>query len=223
MDIILKNCDCIELLRDMPDKSIDCVVTDPPYGISFRSNARKEKYDHLTNDDKLGWLVKVMREVKRVMKDDAHAYIFFGVQKEVEFQSRVSQIFPIKNKLIWDKGGGGMGDLESDYALSYEQILFISNGERKLNGKRSSNILKYSRSGNIHHPTEKPIDLLGFLILKSTSQEDTVFDPFMGSGSTAIACIRTKRNFIGAELDPKHFETAERRVDKEQNQLVLPL
>jgi site-specific DNA-methyltransferase (adenine-specific) len=101
--------------------------------------------------------------------------------------------------------------------------LFISNGERKLNGKRSSNILKYSRSGNIHHPTEKPIDLLGFLILKSTSQEDTVFDPFMGSGSTAIACIRTKRNFIGAELDPKHFETAERRVDKEQNQLVLPL
>ena len=80
-----------------------------------------------------------------------------------------------------------MGDLDGDYAPKYEMVLFCSSGERKLNNGRSPNIIKATRTGNDLHPTQKPVDLMSFLLGKSAAPGDKIFDPFAGSGSTAHA------------------------------------
>lgn len=155
-------------MKTLPDKCIDLVLTDPPYGMSFQSNHRK---------------------------------------------------FEVKNILVWVKNNTGMGDLEGDYAPQYEFIIYARKGNLKLNDGRSSNILPFSRTGNIHHPTEKPLDLFSFLIRKSTREGGTVFDGFLGGGTTALACKMLKRNYICCEISPEYCKIAEERIKAISNTL----
>jgi site-specific DNA-methyltransferase (adenine-specific) len=114
-----------------------------------------------------------------------------------------------------------MGDLYGDYAPKYEMVIFISNGERKLNGRRDSNIIRAKRTGNNNHPTEKPINLMEYLINKSTEKGDLVLDTFAGGGSTLIAAKRLERNFIGIELDSDYCRIINDRLEKEAQQIRL--
>ena len=88
-------------------------------------------------------------------------------------------------------------------------IIFCSNGEKKLNGGRDSNILKANKTGNVNHPTEKPLPLLSYLIEKSTQKVDIVLDTFAGSFSTAQAAIQTGRRFIAFEIEEEYCKKAE--------------
>jgi len=190
------------------DKSVDLVVTDPPYGMHFQSNRRKVKHKSIQNDNNLDWLEGWVIELKRVCKDDAHLYIFCSWHNVDIFKQKISVHFNIKNILIWEKNNTGMGDLEGDYAPKYEMILFCSNGSKKLNGGRDANIIKTPRTQNNLHPTEKPINLINYLVNKSSDKGDIILDTFAGSFSTANACKESKRNFICVEIEKSYCDKA---------------
>ena len=109
-----------------------------------------------------------------------------------------------------------MGDLKGSYAPKYEMIIFAHKGRKLLNGFRYADIIKASRTGNKNHPTEKPVDLLETFIKNSSDENAVVFDGFMGSGSTGVACVNTNRRFIGIELDEGYFEIAKKRIAEAQ-------
>lgn len=207
--------DSLEVMKGIPNKSIDLVVTDPPYGMNFVSNYRKEKYHEIVNDTNLFWLPDLIQELYRIVKQDSHLYFFCSHHHIETFKIEIGKCFIIKNILIWHKNNTGMGDLEGDYAPQYEMIIFCSNGVRKLNGRRDSNIIKSKRTGNNLHPTEKPVDIIQFLIGKSSNTGELIFDPFAGSGTTCRASLDLKRNFIGIEISPEYCKIAEDRLKQQ--------
>lgn len=215
------NDDCMNILKQLPDKSIDLVLTDPPYGMNFCSNYRKEKYEHIENDDNLDWLSGWCKEINRIKKDDAHIYIFCSWHKVDVFKQEIEKFFAVKNILVWEKNNTGMGDLLNDFAPKYEFILFCNPNNKQLNGRRDSNILCFSRTQNSLHPTEKPVELFSFLINKSSKENDLVLDCFSGSGTTAIACSELKRRFICIEKDKVYYEASVKRLENYNRQLKL--
>lgn len=205
--------DCLELMQQIPDSSVDMILTDPPYGMSFVSNFRNEKYNAISGDNDLGWLDDFARECFRVSADNTAHYVFCSFHNVDVFKVAFQKYFKLKNILIWEKNNTSMGDLKGDFAPKYEMILFLHKGRRLINGKRDSNILRFSRTGNKLHPTQKPVTLCEKLIEKFSEASSTILDPFMGSGSTGVACINTGRNFIGIELDPDYFKIAQQRIE----------
>ena len=205
--------DCLEVMSKAKGNSVDLLLCDPPYGMSFQSNHRKVKYDKINNDNSLEWLDEWISLVDNVLKDNSHGYVFCSFHHVDVFKQALEKKFKIKNILIWEKNNTGMGDLKGDYAPKYEMIIYFHKGRRLMEGKRHANIFKFRKTGNKNHPTEKPVDLLEFLIKNSSKEGETVLDSFMGSGSTGVACINTNRNFIGIEMDDKYFEIATNRIN----------
>ena len=197
-------------IKQISNKSVDLVVTDPPYGMSFQSNRRKELHKSIQNDDNLDWLGEWVKELKRVCKDEAHVYIFCSWHHIDKFKQEVGALFNVKNILIWEKNNHGSGDLLGDYAPKYEMILFCSNGQKKLNLGRDSNILKAKKTGNDNHPTQKPTELISYLIEKSSNKGDLVLDTFAGSCVTAIASRQKDRNCICFEIDKDYCKNGEK-------------
>lgn len=208
-------------MKKINSQSIDLIVTDPPYGMEFRSSHRYERYDPIHDDDNLDWLNEWVWECNRIMKNNTHLYCFCSFHNIDIFKQELSEWLTVKNILIWEKNNTSMGDLEGDYAPKYEMIIFCVKGKRKLNGRRDSNIIYSKRTQNKLHPTQKPTSLIRYLIGKSTEEGDIVYDPFMGSGTTAISCIREKRNWIGSEINIQYVNTANDRINVELNQLTL--
>lgn len=159
-----------------------------------------------------------MSECYRILKDDSAAYIFCSA-KTLDFfmQQARNAGFTIKNVLIWRKNNHTAGDLEAQYGQCYEPILYLNKGRRTINGKRLEDVWDFDRvpSDKLVHQNEKPIPLLMQCILKSSDEGDLVFDGFMGSASTALACMRTNRNFLGFELDGEYFKVAQKRIKEE--------
>ena len=213
--INLRQGDCLEIMKDIPDGSVDLVITDPPYGIDFQSHHRKEMHPKIWNDKVLDWLEKYVDECFRILKDNTAVYFFCSWHNVDIFKQSIEKKFKIKNILIWEKNNTSMGDLKASYAPKYEMIIFAHKGRKLLNGFRYADIIKANRTGNKLHPTEKPVDLLELFIKNSSDENAVVFDGFMGSGSTGVACVNTNRNFIGIELDENYFNIAKERIEKE--------
>ena len=214
--------DCLDVMKQMPDKCVDLVLTDPPYGMSFQSGYRKIKYAHIENDNSLNWLPDWLSEVNRVRRPESHLYIFCSWHNVDVFKRLAEQYFNIKNILIWMKNNTGMGDLINDYAPQYEMILYVNPQNKPLNMGRDSNILKFARTQNARHPTEKPVDLFKTLILKSSTNNDLVFDPFSGFGTTAVACHKLNRRFICVEKNPDYWQASVQRLENERKQIGMP-
>ena len=213
--------DCLDILKQLPDRCIDLVLTDPPYGMSFQSNYRKEKYAQIQNDNNLDWLGDWCKQINRIKKDDSHIYIFCSWHNIDIFKNTVEKFFPVKNILIWEKNNTGMGDLVNDYAPQYEMCLYCNPSNKALNGRRDSNILRYARTQNELHPTQKPIELFSFLVAKSTNENDLVLDCFSGSRTTAVACHNLKRRFICIERDKEYWKASCERLEQAQRQQTL--
>lgn len=209
--------DCLEFMRELPDKCVDLVLTDPPFGMKFQSGYRKEKHNKIENDDNLNWLPDWCEQLKRVVKDDAFMYVFCSFHFVDVFKSELERHFKVKNILIWQKNNTGMGDLEGDYAPQYEMVLFFNLGGKPLHGRRDSNILKFSRTNNELHPTQKPTDLIGYLASKSI-KSGVVLDSFSGSGTTALACHDLGLDFICIEKDPDYHAASVKRLEQHQKQ-----
>ena len=206
--------DCLELMKNIPDGSVDLVLTDPPYGMAFKSNYRKEKYNEIQNDKSLEWLERYISECYRVLKNNSAIYCFCSWHNVDVFKQAIGKKFKVKNILIWEKNNTSMGDLKGSYAPKYEMIIFAHKGRKLLNGFRYADIIKASRTGNKNHPTQKPVDLLETFIKNSSDESSVVFDGFMGSGSTGVACVNTNRHFIGIELDEGYFNIAKKRIEE---------
>ena len=206
--------DCFELLKDIPDESVDMILTDPPYGMNFQSSHRKTKYEKIKGDSNLDWLDDFVDEIYRVSKPNTAHYVFCSFHHIDKFKQAIERKFKIKNILTWVKNNTSMGDLKGDFAPKTEFIIFFHKGRKLINGKRDPNVLEFKRTQNKLHPTQKPVDMTEYLIEKFSDEGDLILDPFMGSGTTGIACINTNRNFIGMELDGNYFEVAKNRIGK---------
>ncbi len=214
--------DCLEYIKTIADKSIDCLITDPPYGVDIQFGAYDNQLSRkIANDenseDALSLLDKMLIEVKCKLKDNAHLYIFCNWKIYPDFSKIISNHFEIKNVIIWDKLFMGMGDLKGNYSSSYEMIIFAGGNREFLN--RPKNIIQCRFNDERFHNTQKPIDLIKHLIENSTDVNELVFDPFLGSGSTVLASKQLKRNYIGCEIDEQNYKITLKRIQDLGNDL----
>ena len=232
-DFVLHNDDCKKVMEKMPDESIDLVVTDCPYRIVKGGCTKKElkneprgifnkRKEDTKDNSKAGKLFKHndikfkewLPDVYRVLKENSHCYIMINARNLKDLQVQAEKVgFKFQQLIIWDKGNS----IPNRYYLnSYELILMLRTGKAKnINNMGTKNILSVPNIiGNKTHPTEKPIDLMRILIENSSREGDVVLDPFMGTGSTGVACMDTNRKFYGIELGEDYFSIAEKRIEE---------
>lgn len=215
-DSLYINEDCLLVMQKMiqKNKKVQCIIVDAPYGINHKSNRRKNKDDATTkkgilNDkNNMELLTKAIDLSYQLLEDKSHIYWFTRWDKIDEHMTLLKKYYNIKNILIWDKGNHGSGDLTGAYGNRYECIIYGMKGRKilnKIDGKqRHDDILCYSKipAKKLIHPHQKPLDLLDFLILKSTNPNDTILDMFAGVGSTLCSALNNDRKCIAIELDP---------------------
>lgn len=206
-NIQLFNMDCMEAMKQMPDKSVDLIITDPPYGMNFVSNHRKEKYRPIENDNQFP--VWIFEEFNRIAKRGVYVFCRWD---------NLYQLPKPKSFIAWVKNNWSMGDLEHEHGRQWEGICFYPMGEHKFI-KRIPDVIQIKRTGNDLHPTEKPACLISVLIQSNVGE--VILDPFMGSGTTGIACYDNHRDFIGVEIDKEYFDAAVKRLDNHKKQLTF--
>ena len=202
---------------------VDLLVTDPPYktitgGDSNGANSIRPKgmlsgnrklFTHQNNIKISDW----MQLIYDCLKDNSHAYIFTNALNLTEMLNESQRIgFKLHNVLVWEKNNCTPSQF---YMKNCEYVLFLRKGKAKwindIGGSKTvhqfNNII-----GHKVHPTEKPVDLLKFYIANSSKENDVVFDPFAGSGSTGVAALELHRRFLGCELDTTYCKIAEKRI-----------
>ena len=209
--------DCLNYMKKIPSESINLIVTDPPYLINYQSSRRikKEKFEKIKNDVNSQQLIcDYFEECNRILKNNTAIYCFCSWHHIDFFKQEFEKHFKLKNIIVWNKNNHGSGDLKGAYAPKHELILFGHKGRTLLREKRISDVIECEKinSSNLTHPTEKPTKLIEIFIKQSSDIDDIIFDGFMGSGSTGVACINTNRKFIGCELDENYFKIAEQRL-----------
>ena len=191
---------------------VDCIFTDPPYGYEYQSNMRtkSKKFDVLKNDDKI---LDFMPAIENVCK----GFVFICTTWKVldKWLPLFQKHYNLSNMIIWNKGGGGIGDLEHTFSTDYEIILCSNNGA-KITGKRIGSVWSISKdnANDYVHATQKPVKLAATAIENTTVKNDIVLDVFGGSGSTLIACEQLKRKCYMMELDPKYCDVIIKRWEK---------
>ena len=210
--------DCLEIMGGIKDKSVDLIVTDPPYLMNYQSNRRKkeDRFDKIKNDKGNYMLIQdYLEECHRIMKDNTAIYCFCSWHNIDFFKNEFEKHFKLKNILVWNKNNHGTGDLKGSYAPKHEFILFGHKGRTLLREKRIADVIDCPKisSNKLTHPTEKPQDLLEIFIKQSSDVGSIIFDGFMGTGSCGIAAKKLNRNFIGVELDEKYFNIAKDRIE----------
>ena len=196
----------------MDGKKADMVFTDPPYGYEYRSNKRtkSKKFDVLLNDDKTLDFIPVI-------KGRCNGFVFICTTWKVlnKWLLLFSKYFDLSNMIIWDKGGGGIGDLEHTFATDYEIILCSNNGA-KITGERIGCVWRTQRdNGNSYiHPAQKPVKLSAIAIENTTNTNNIVLDLFGGSGSTLIACEQLNRICYMMELDERYCDVIVKRWEE---------
>ena len=219
--------DCLEIMKDIPDGSINLIVTDPPYPVTSRGSAGNSGGMLQKDINKKGKVFahnsidcsEYAPEFYRLLKDGSHCYVMTNHVNLINMLNTfTANGFHFIKSLIWDKGNKIMGQY---YMSQFEYILFFRKGKGvKINNCGTSDIISIpnkkqkDEDGKNLHDTEKPVGLMDVLIRNSSNEGDLVLDPFMGIGSTGIACINASRKFIGIELDPTYFETAKKRLEE---------
>lgn len=212
-DLINKivNGDCLEVLSKIPDNSVDCVITDPPYGDGV-GYGRMNKEIANNEDESINY--KVIPILYEKLKEGGVCYLFTNWKFSNKIQTFVQEKtkFNIRMQIVIVKNNIGMG---YGFRNQYELCLVFEKGKAKYNRNDVSNVLKMQ---HIHHdkdshPHEKGIELLKTLITHSTQEGELILDCFAGSGSTCVACKETNRNFIGIELSEDYAKLAQSRVD----------
>ena len=224
------NMDCLEFMKQLPDNCIDCIVTDPPYGINFCS-PRTNRKAFIKNDSLEDWKMlidKMLPEFKRILTDAGCCCCCCcgggGTPVTAILTMEVIKHFNLIQTLVWEKFIG----LGWKYRPAYENILIFSKNKTDYNffdtTKKCSNVIKGINQdipNSEEHPTQKPIPLMAKLIKIHTLENNIVLDPFMGTGATVMASMELKRRYIGCELDKGYFDIAQKRIDDYNKQLKL--
>lgn len=214
--------DALEVFADLPDGLCAATVTDPPYGMAFQSNRSKHSLARLAikNDAEFvpEFHVAWAREAYRLTKDGGALYAFIDDQHLGDMRAAIAEAgWHLKRTIVWDKQQGSTGDLEGDYSHATEFCVFAHKGRHLLRGSRDLNLLSFAKVAPAvaMHTTEKPVQLLRYLIGKSTEKGDVVLDPFAGVASCGVAAIGIDRSYIGAEIDSRWWNTADWRLSEE--------
>lgn len=226
MDYSLHLGDCLEFMRTLEAGSVDAVITDPPYGINYQSAwriDRADRFEVIQGDDVLSF--EWAQECARIARDPAALFVFCRWDVQQAFFEGIAQGWHVRSQVIWDRGVHGLGDLNGQYAPCHDVAWFAVKGKWSFPHRRPRSIYRVDRlpANELQHPTQKPVPLMSQIIQHLTQPGDLVFDPFMGSGTTGVACMKTGRRFLGCEIDPRYFAIAERRIADAAAQLRLPL
>jgi len=210
--------DCLEVMKEMANNSIDVILTDPPYGIMqmmYGKNQTREKLAKTKNYGEYKWDKAIpdkiyFDEMKRISKNQ----IVFGGNYFVEYLNNSSCW------IVWDKHGGGKYDNDfADCELAWTSF-------RKAVKRYSilwHGMLRVEKEYKRTHPTQKPIRLFCHILEDFTKNNDLICDPYLGSGTTAIACERLNRQWIGIEISKEYCDIAVERIKREMAQYKLKL
>ena len=231
----IDNCDCLEGLKEVPDKSVDLIVTDPPYFLSMghagsSTNTRGAGSEMLNSNRAFNDLAictpfykQLFAEYRRVLKDDGSFYFFTDWRGYAYYFPLLNAELPVRNMLVWDKKSGP----GSFYSFAHELIVFGTYKGKTKSGVGTNvwrmaafNSGARSTNGEKVHPTQKPWELIAKCIEDTTEPGAVVLDTFMGSGTTAVACLKTGRNYIGFELDERYHAIAMQRIADTVDELL---
>lgn len=218
--------DCLKLIKSIPDGSIDLVVTDPPYLIETSGagiyKQDDKQYVKGLNDIKDGFSEEVLDEICRILKK-INVY-FFCSQKQIIplLDYYVKKKKCNWNLLCWHKSNP-VPACGNKYLTDTEFILFFREKGVKIGGEFKTKFTYYvtplnqSDKKQYGHPTIKPLEIVQNLILNSSNEGDIILDPFLGSGTTAVAAVNTNRHYIGFELNETYFDISCKRLDEVEN------
>lgn len=225
-DIKLYQGDCLEYIKSLADASVDLIVTDPPYKVTPKGCAGTTGGMIAKKQNMIGMVFEhndiepkdYAPEFYRVLKDGSHCYVMTNHINLISMLNSFSDVgFHFIKSLIWKKDNKIMGRF---YMSQFEYILFFRKGKGvQINNCGTSDILEVPNKkhkdadGKNLHDTEKPVELMEILVENSSKPGDLVMDPFMGVGSTGLACKHLDRNFIGIELDKNYFDLATQRIE----------
>lgn len=224
--------DCIEVMRQIPDKSVNLIVTSPPYNLKNSTgngmkdgrggkwsgaallNGYANHDDCMPHDKYVQWQRDFLTEAMRILSDDGA--IFYNHKWRVQgglLQDRndIVKGFPVRQIIIWKRKGGI--NFNSGYFLpTYEVIYLIAKPKFKLKEKANAmgDVWEFPQERDNIHPAPFPLELADRCIISTEAQ--IILDPFMGSGTTAVACRKRNRNFIGIEISPEYCALAEKRI-----------
>lgn len=211
--------DCLEVMKSMDDNSVDMIFTDPPYNIN------KADWDNLQIIPD-----QYISEFSRLLKETGSVYICWSCLHLETLLPCFKRYFRLSNIIVWNYRNGVTQRANHNYAMTWEAIVY------GVKSKPSANIFRnFSKFGNNNfdvweipvpqsnwklekkqHPTQKPIAIVKKAIIASTNENDLVFDPFCGSGTTGVAAVQMGRKFIGIEKNEVYVKMSERRITNEQ-------
>lgn len=205
------NADCLEGMKRIPDNHVNITLTDIPYGgVNRKSNGlrnlNKEEADDFNID-----MDELLREIYRVT--EGQIIIFCGKEQFSEIYKFFADKKGTTRSIIWQKTNPSPMNGQYVYLSGVEHaVWFKPRGRKVFNAHCKNTVFTYSNGSRKIHPTQKNLDLFKELIIDNSSEGEIVFDPFMGSGTTAIAAIDTGRNFNGFELDEEYHKLSEQRI-----------
>jgi DNA modification methylase len=211
--------DCLEVMKSIPNKSVDLVLTDPPYNIARNNNFSTMGRAGIDFGkwDKGFDLFSYIDQVSRVLNKDG-SFVVFNAWKNLGAIADYaeSQGFDTKDMIRLEKSNPMPRNRDRRYITDYEcAVWFVKKGAKWIFNRQDE---KYQRPKFVFgiesglHPTQKNLGLMKELVKIHSNQGDTVIDPFMGSGTTGLACKNLGRKFIGIEQDANYFEIASKRI-----------
>ena len=222
-DCTLYNADCKLILPTLT--GIDCVITDPPYGVDYEGGhfhsgnvniVRKREKLQSDNEDVYGWLIPLL-----IKATSGACYVFYAMDRGYWIHKALLDTdADIHSVLIWHKTNATYAAMNAQYKRRHEAILYFKRkgGNLQWCGKSTeSTLLEFPREPeNEYHPTQKPVGLIQHLIANHNAE--TVLDCMMGSGTTGVACMKLGRRFVGIEIEKKYFDIACERIEREVDQ-----
>ena len=218
-------CGDATLIRDVrrltAGEKIDCLLTDPPYGVDYSSRGRQKEVwgkiqnDNLDTNQLEHFLTTAFKNAVEVSRPGATAYIFHGMSNagiRIAFERAFLEAgYQLGSTIIWVKPSASMG--WGDYRQQHEPILYgwFGKSHRQIKDRTQTTVWQINRDGDYRHPTQKPVALMSRILRNSTVRGETVFDPFVGSGSTIIACEQLGRRCLAMEVDPKYCDVVSQR------------
>lgn len=226
------NMDCLDGMEAMRKQGVvvDCIITDPPYGINYMSN-RTDNHHILQNDGFVNWkeaMPKWLDAMQKVISDKGCVCVFMGggrgdIPVTALFTLEAVKRFSLIQTLVWEKTIG----LGWRYRPQYENIVILSKSANKYafydTSKKCGNVIKSPQHipQKDEHPTQKPLEVIYKLLNIHTKESDLILDPFVGSGTTAVACHKLNRKYIGFEIDKGYYDMAQKRLNVARRQISL--